>query len=124
MATKRSVRVEVSHSAITAERAARLYRLVKLLADGPMTRDSILRKLRLNVRTFYRDLGCLRAAGIHLTCHDRRYGLPGPVNNIILRLPFPDPNLSVGEAMTLAKGRTAAHQRLKAQVDRIVGSER
>ncbi len=51
---------------------------------------------------------------------DQRYVLVGSVKDAIARLPFPDPHLSLGEAKQLAKGRSAAHRKLKSQLSRIV----
>jgi hypothetical protein len=80
-----------------------------------------MRQLRLDVRGFYRDLEVLRTAGIAVTLKDRRYNLEDDLGLAIARLPFPDPGLTLGEAIQLAKGRTAAHRRLKQQIALIVG---
>ena len=50
----------------------------------------------------------------------RRYALGVALKEVLERLPFPDPGLTLGEAMLLAKGRTAAHRKLKQQVKHIV----
>jgi hypothetical protein len=105
---------------VSAERAARLYRLLQLLGTGPQTRAVIARRLRLDVRGFYRDLEVLRAAGIAVPLRNRRYTLEGSVANATSHLPFPDPRLTLGEAAQLAKGRTSAHRKLKEQIALIV----
>jgi hypothetical protein len=105
---------------VSAERAARLYRLLQLLGTGPQTRAAIARRLRLDVRGFYRDLELLRAAGIAVPLRDRRYTLEGSVATATSHLPFPDPRLTLGEAMQIAKGKTLAHRKLKEQIDLIV----
>jgi hypothetical protein len=107
--------------AVTAERAARLYRLLKLLANGPQTRGILTRRLRLDVRGFYRDLELLRDAGIDLPLENRRYALYQPFTTAVNRLPFPDPHLTLGEAAQLARGRTASHRKLKAIMSQILG---
>jgi hypothetical protein len=104
---------------VTAERAARLYRLVRLVGDRPRTRDELRRRLKLDLRGFYRDLELLRSAGIELDLVQRRYSLSEPVADVLARLPFPDPRLTLGEAMQLAKGRTRAHHKLKDQIGQI-----
>src|SRR5205085_2192633 len=48
---------------VTPERAVRLVRLVQMLGEGVQKRAAILRRLRINIRGFYRDLEVLRAAG-------------------------------------------------------------
>lgn len=110
-----------SSKAVTAERAARLYRLLKLVSARPQTREALRRRLRLDVRGFYRDLELLRASGIELDLVKRRYVLSGDVDDLLGRLPFPDPHLTLGEAAVLAQGRTKAHRRLKEQLARIEG---
>ncbi len=106
--------------AVTAERAARLYRLLKLLGAGAQARTTLTRRLRLDIRGFYRDLELLRAARIDVPLKNQRYILTRGVKNAVARLPFPDPHLTLGEARELAKGRSPAHRKLKSQVKRIV----
>lgn len=106
----------VPSRSVSAERAERLYRLLQLLGAGPQTRASVIRRLRLDVRGFYRDLELLRAAGIDVPLRDRRYTLEESVAAATSRLPLPDPHLTLGEAVQLAKGRTPAHRKLKEQI--------
>jgi hypothetical protein len=105
---------------VTGERAARVYRLLKLLGVGPQPRTTLTRRLRLDIRGFYRDLELLRAAHIEVPLKNQRYTLTGSVKEAIARLPFPDPHLTLGEARELAKGRSPAHRKLKSQVNRII----
>ncbi|HXG09939.1 MAG TPA: hypothetical protein VNK04_09135 [Gemmataceae bacterium] len=119
MAKKRSP-VRASAAAVTARRAPRLYRLLKLLGRGPQTRARLTRQLGLDVRSFYRDLNLLRDAGIEVILDEGRYVLQGKTAQAIARLPFPDPHLTLGEAQQLARGRTAAHRKLKEQIKQIV----
>ena len=61
------------HSPVSA---GRLFRLLTLLGNGPLTRQQILRKLRIDVRGFYRDLEALRALGVEVEAgDDNRYAL-------------------------------------------------
>jgi hypothetical protein len=105
---------------VTAERAARLYRLLQLLGRGPQTRAMLTKRLHLDVRGFYRDLELLRQIDITVQTRRRRYELEGTVEDAVARLPFPDPNLTLGEAMQLAKGRTVAHRKLREQIALII----
>jgi predicted DNA-binding transcriptional regulator YafY len=105
---------------VTAERAARLHRLLQLLGAKPQTRDQLMRRLRLDMRGFYRDLELLRASGITVTLTGGRYVLDEAVATAVARLPFPDPRLTLGEAAQLAKGRSLAHRKLKEQIQQIV----
>jgi predicted DNA-binding transcriptional regulator YafY len=120
VARKRKKRAKFVSRTVTAERAARLYRLLKLLGNGSQTRTSLTRRLRLDVRGFYRDLELLRAAGISVPLTNRRYGLTETVEAATASLPFPDPHLVLGEAIHLAKGRSQAHRKLRALVRQIV----
>ena len=122
MARKRRPRPLPTLKTVTAERAARLYRLLKLLAGGPQTRGTLIRRLRLDIRGFYRDLVLLRDSGIDLTLANRRYGLAEDVGKAIARLPFPDPRLSLAEAVQLSRGRTQAHRKLKQQIAQIIST--
>lgn len=120
MARKRSPASSAALKTVTAERAARLYRLLKHLAGRPQTRATLMRRLRLDVRGFYRDLELLRSAGIDLPLTKGRYSLAEDVDDVIARLPFPDPRLTLAEAVQLSKGRTAVHKKLRAQIAMII----
>jgi predicted DNA-binding transcriptional regulator YafY len=119
MAKQRKTADEGEQRAVTAERAARLYQLLHILAGAPQSRETLKKKLRLDVRGFYRDLELLRSAGITLPMQSGRYILEQNLDQAIALLPFPDPHLTLGEASELAKGRKAAHQKLKTQLTRI-----
>jgi hypothetical protein len=108
-------------STVTAERAARLYRLLTLIGNKPQTRETLKRRLHLDLRGFYRDLELLRTAGIQLSLVDRHYRLAQPLAAVLARLPFPDPRLTLGEASQLAKGRSKAHRKLRSQIMQILG---
>jgi predicted DNA-binding transcriptional regulator YafY len=119
MAKKRSAPLAPAHT-VTADRAARLYRLLTLLGEGPQSRSGITRRLRLGIRGFYRDLEVLRIVGIVVELIKGRYTLKQAVGKSLDQLPFPDPALNLGEARQLAKGRTPAHRKLRKQIDAIV----
>lgn len=119
MAQQRSPQANAAH-AVTAERAARLHQLVVLLAAGPQTRDALRRRLRMDVRSFYRDLELLRGAGIAVPLQDRHYVLAMTPTQAYALLPFPDPHLTLGDAAQLAKGNGPAQRKLRAIFDQIV----
>jgi len=104
---------------VTAERSARLYRIVALLDAGPKTRDQLLRRLNLDVRSFYRDLEKLRRLAVAVVLAEHHYRLEESLDSALSHLPFPDPQLNVHEAIALAKGRTRAHRKLKQQLELI-----
>ena len=124
--TRKPKRVSPSETsqAVTAERAARLFRLLTLLGAGPQARATLVRRLHLDIRGFYRDLVLLRSAKIDVPLKNQRYALEDPVKEAIARLPFPDPHLTLGEAKELAKGRSPAHRKLRSQLNRIVRSKK
>lgn len=105
---------------VTADRFVRLYRMVKLLAGGAQTRESLTRRLRLDVRGFYRDLDLLRSSGVSITLAGGRYTLEQDAEDALALLPFPDPRLTLGAAKTLAKGRSPAHRALAETIASIL----
>ncbi len=109
-------------ASVTPERFLRLYRMVQLLADSPQTRESITRRLRLDVRGFYRDLDLLRSAGVSVILETGRYSLGQKEDDALALLPFPDPRLTLGAARTLAKGRSQAHRALAETIQRTLSS--
>lgn len=115
--------MEVVAGTLTGHRAARLFRLLTLLGEGPITRKQILRKLRIDVRGFYRDLEALRGFGVEVCFgDDNRYGLAIDLNEALARLPFPDPGLNFREVQQLVKGETPAHRKLKQQLNSFLGN--
>lgn len=117
--TRRAVTPAVrGRASITAERFGRLNLLLTLLAKAPLTREALARKLKLDVRGFYRDLEALREAGIMVQLEQGKYHLTGSLATARDGLPFPDPMLTLGEATQLAKGRTVAHRHLRELIDR------
>lgn len=109
-----------SQASVSLERATRLYRLVELLGDGPRTRAQVLSKLKIDIRTFYRDLELLRECKVEVALDSRKYSLVPPVKEALLVLPFPDPCLTLGDAQQLAKGRSRIHQKLRDVLKQII----
>jgi predicted DNA-binding transcriptional regulator YafY len=123
MAKKRRPRPGSAARAVTAERAARLHRLLTLLAAGSQTRDGLRRQLKMDVRSFYRDLELLRAAGIMVPLRQGHYSLSVKAEAAYRLLPFPDPHLTLGEAVQLARGTSPAHRKLKKLISQIVATK-
>ncbi len=109
-------------ASVTSERFIRLYRMVRLLAGAPQTREGLARRLKLDVRGFYRDLDLLRSSGVSVTLEGGRYSLHQDADDALELLPFPDPRLTLGEARILAKGRSPSHRALAQTIARIVPS--
>lgn len=95
------------------QRAARLYRFLASLDRQGRSQSQLQRRLRVGVRTFYRDLNLLRTWGIEIRLQHRKYRLAQSLPDCLKRLPFPDPELSFAEAQSLAATRTAGGRRLK-----------
>ncbi|MFO0841110.1 MAG: hypothetical protein U0797_01760 [Gemmataceae bacterium] len=107
-------------AAVTAERFARLHRLVTLLAGGEHSLRQPHQAPGLDVRGFYRDLETLRGVTIPVKFTEGRYSLGEPVEAAVARLPFPDPHLSLSEVRQLARGKTKLHKALQAQIDALL----
>jgi predicted DNA-binding transcriptional regulator YafY len=107
---------------ITSARAARLYRLLKLLKDRPQLRAYLAKVLKIDLRGFYRDLRSLRGLGVRIATVDQHYILTQPFERAVARLPFPDPRLNIHEALELSRGKTPAHRKLARQLRVIVGN--
>ena len=60
---------------VSLERATRLYRMLTLLGRGAQTRAALVRRLRLGIRGYYRDLEILRAVGILVEFSGGKYRL-------------------------------------------------
>jgi hypothetical protein len=118
MAKKKS-KSEPANAKVTLERAARLYRLLNMLGRGPQTRATMIRRLHLGMRGYYRDLVILRTVGVIVELSDGKYHLRDELAPALERLPFPDPSLNLGEARQLAKGRSRAHKKIREQLEKI-----
>lgn len=105
---------------ITLGRAARLHRLVMILADGPRGREELLRQLGIGLRTFYRELELLKRCGVKVRLAQKRYVLHATAAEAEGRLPFPDPQLSFAEMAELAAGVGPAARRLAALLASVV----
>jgi hypothetical protein len=119
MAAKRTPRRSDEMRAVTADRVARLFQLVSIMAGKPVPRQSLLKRFRMNQRSFYRDIEFLRSIGIGVVAAETKYGLTIDFDEALGRLPFPDPVLTLGQAIVLAKGKSAAHKVMQKRVQAI-----
>lgn len=99
--------------AVTPDRFARLYKLLTLIDGKAKSREALSKALKVDVRGFYRDLDFLRKSNIPITLVGGKYLLQAPLQVAADRLPFPNPVLTYGDALQLAKGKTAAHKKLQ-----------
>jgi predicted DNA-binding transcriptional regulator YafY len=105
---------------ITLGRAARLHRLIAILAQGPQRRDELLGTLQIGLRTFYRELELLKRCGIKIKLKHKNYELQSTAEEAEGRLPFPDPQLSFAEMAELARGTGPAAQRLSTMLEAVI----
>ncbi len=117
--TKKQSETVLNTKTVSLERAARLFHLLHWLADETRTRKFLLQKLKIDIRTYYRDLELLREYDIQIDLQRRKYVLLTPIKLAKDRLPFPDPGLTLGEAEILAKGKSRVHKNLRNLLLRI-----
>jgi hypothetical protein len=118
-----TVRLPDEKSPITRDRAVRVCKMLTMLSDGPQRRETLIRKLKLNERGFYRELELLRAHGIAVDPDGSRYHLMCDLDSALARLPVPDLRLNIREALILAKGPTSAHRKLQSHLNRLLGTK-
>jgi predicted DNA-binding transcriptional regulator YafY len=102
------------------QRAARLHRLVRFLAEAPRHRSAILSELRIGLRTFYRELELLKRCGVKVRFRSKLYVLSATVEQAEGQLPFPDPQLSFAEMAELAQCDCPAGRRLAALLADVI----
>ena len=105
---------------ITLGRAARLHRLVSILAQSPLSREALLARLDIGLRTFYRELELVKRCGVKIRLIKKAYVLQSTAQEAEGRLPFPDPQLSFAEMAELARGTGEAARRLAEMLDSVV----
>ena len=119
--TAKAARRGAGYGAMTPRRASRIYKLVKLLAKAEVGRGTLLSRLRVGVRTFYRDVNCLRASGVTLKVWREKYTIDDDLPHVLEKLSFPDARLSFSEAMELAKGRGPGARKVRALLRKVTG---
>jgi predicted DNA-binding transcriptional regulator YafY len=105
---------------VTLARAARLHRLVTMLAQGPLAREALLSRLQIGLRTFYRELELLKRCGVKIRLVKKQYTMISTAQEAEGRLPFPDPQLSFAEMAELARGPGEAARRLAKMLEAVV----
>lgn len=110
-----------TNAGIAPHRAARLFRLLTLLGGRSQSRGGLLKKLRIDLRSFYRDIEYLRSLGIEIATFDGGYKLTAELDDALGRLPFPDPGLSVRDVMHLLNGSVSAKKKLRLKFESVIG---
>jgi hypothetical protein len=98
-------------STLTSARATRLYKLLSLLEGSTRARATLLKKLKVDLRGFYRDVEVLRELGIKIEVEGDRYTLGTTLNEALALLPFPDPGLSFADVLNLSQDGTSTVQK-------------
>lgn len=106
-------------SHVSTSRAGRLYRLLRLVAGKPVPRAVLLKKLKVGMRTFYRDVDLLRECGIGVDVEGEGYRLTDSLADALHKLPFPDPELTFGDIAILMKGRSPTHDKIRQLFARV-----
>lgn len=104
---------------ITMNRATRLYRLVRALSEEDMTREALLKRLGVGLRTFYRELELLKKCGVRVKLFNKKYVLQTNPAQAEGKLPFPDPQLTFAELRELAGVDLPAGRRLAELLTRV-----
>ena len=108
-----------SSSTLTPARIGRLYRLLQLVSEAPHNRLFLLKKLRMDLRGFYRDLEKIRERKVRLQLIEGEYQLKESFESALGKLPFPDPKLTLHEAMLLADGDSEVQEKLQKQINKL-----
>lgn len=119
----RKIRRKSTRVHISPARAGRLYRLLKGIAGSSTGRADLLKHLRVGIRTFYRDVDLLRECGINVEIKKDGYRLSGTLSDALHRLPFPDPELTFGDAEVLRRGRTSSHAKIQSLFARVAKTD-
>jgi predicted DNA-binding transcriptional regulator YafY len=96
---------------LTSARVARLYKMLNLLEGSTRARATLLKRLDLDLRSFYRDVESLRDLGIKVEVNADKYTLGMTITEALALLPFPDPGLSFADVLQLSKECAAPLQK-------------
>lgn len=123
---KKSAGPAAASRPVTAERARRLHRMLRYLAAAARTREEAMAHLGINtVRGFYRELETLAEYGVRVVLTSGglyRLEEGDPPDEAALRLPFPAPRLTLGQAMKLTRGElTGEHRRWEEIINQLLG---
>lgn len=91
--------------------------MLSVLEGGPKTRAQIEKKLKISMRTFYRDLEVVREFEIVVATEGGKHVLKDPGWKSKLRVP--DPCLTFTEAEALAKGNSSANNKIADLVSKL-----
>jgi predicted DNA-binding transcriptional regulator YafY len=94
--------------------------MVRGMSEGPPTRDELLARLGIGLRTFYRELELLRRCGVRVRLRERRYVMATTPAQAEDLLPFPDPRLSFAEMKELSGHPGMAARRLAQLLERVL----
>src|SRR5258708_13733687 len=116
MIKKRVTTKAAAERSVTAERARRLHQLLNLLSGPPQTRSLLTKRLKLDIRGFYRDLEVLRESGIQVNMNALKYVLDLDFKRAANLLPFPPPHLTLAEPTLSVTGTRNATRKPRNQL--------
>lgn len=101
-------------------RIERIVRLIRLVCRKGHTRSELAQQLGVSERALFRDIALLRSLGVTLKPTHHLYRLRADANEIIGKLPFPAPQLTLAEAEQLAQGGTEAHEKIRKRLSEVL----
>ena len=106
---------------LTPVRAQRLCKMLMALGSGPQAKDKLVKKLKVEERGFFRDLRLIRELGIAVTASDNRYLLTISLDDALGKLPLPDLQLSLRDALELSSGYAPTQRRVRRKLEALIG---
>ncbi len=112
-------KVQSVQSTVTMDRLRRLAKLIKLLGKNYKPRAFLLEKLKVDQRSFFRDIKLLRGRGIGITIVEEKYKLDVTPEEAFDLLPAPPLEISMADLKVLAKGNNELHRRMQLIVEKL-----
>lgn len=106
---------------LTPDRTHRLCKMLMALGKGPLGKDALVKKLKVEERGFFRDLAFLRSLGIDVGNNTKGYFLAISLDDAFCKLPIPDLRITLSDALELSHGPTPAQRRVRKKLESVIG---
>ena len=106
---------------LTPDRANRLCKMLLALGHGPQAKDTLVKKLKVEERGFFRDLRLIRQLGINVASNGRGYVLAVSLDDAFQKLAVPDLKISLRDALELSHGHSPAQRRVRRKLESLIG---
>lgn len=106
---------------LTPDRTHRLCRMLMALGKGPLAKEALVKKLKVEERGFFRDLRLIRELGINVANNTRGYFLAGSLDDAFCKLPIPDLRITLRDALELSHGHSPAQRRVRRKLEDLIG---